>query len=305
MDKNQIPNIQNVNIERFDSLNTENMVEQIIKMGFKKYDEKTYYENLGIVNDRRYVLIFNPEMFVGEKKSREKLMVRAKAHLEEENKALSKAKKSRNESTTRNKINKILKKMKSNKFVDFDLKPLMIKTDGKTVNSFYVIPKENDENREAIKKARRTDGLWLIVTNNTSEKEGGKRLKEAELIFAYRDKDQIEKAFKDVKSFINIQPFNVWEPKHVRAHYTVCVLSHLMNITITNRLREGNIDIKSPKKLYEILQDGIIGKMSIKSTDDESLKLMQLQSQQKNILELFQGECIVKKNYMNYIGINC
>lgn len=305
LDKNQIPNIKNVNIERFESLNTENMVEQIIKIGFEKYDEKTYYENMGIVNGRRYVLIFNPEMFVDEKKSREKLMLRVKSHLEEENKALSKAKKSRNESTTRNKINKILKKMKSNKFVDFDLKPLMIKTDGKTVNSFSIIQKENDENREAIKKAKRTDGLWLIVTNNTSEKEGEKRLKEEELIFAYRDKDQIEKAFKDVKSFINIQPFNVWEPKHVRAHYTICVLSHLMNITITNRLREGNIEIKSPQKVYEILRDGIIGKMSIKSTDDKSLKLIQLQSQHKKILELFQSECVVQKNYLNTIGINC
>lgn len=83
------------------------------------------------------------------------------------------------------------------------------------------------------------------------------------------------------------------------------MLSHLMNITITNCLREGNIEIKSPQKVYEILRDGIIGKMSIKSTDDKSLKLIQLQSQHKKILELFQSECVVQKNYLNTIGINC
>ncbi|MCJ7651215.1 MAG: IS1634 family transposase [Candidatus Lokiarchaeota archaeon] len=305
LDKNQIPNIKNVNIERFESLNSENMIEKITKIGFKKYDDKTYYESLGIVEGRRYVLIFNPEMFVDEKDSREKLIVRAKVYLEEENKNLFMAEKSRNESNTRNKINRVLKKMKSKKYLDFDLEPLMIKTEGKSVNSFRIIPKETDENREAMKKARKTDGLWLIVTNNTGEKEYEKKLAEEDLIYAYRDKDQIEKAFKDVKSFINIQPFNVWKPKHVRAHYTICVLSHLMNITIANRLRGANINIKSPQKVYDILRDGIISKMSIKSTDNESLKLIQLQTPQKKILELFKSECIVQKNYLKTIGVNC
>lgn len=305
MDKNQIPNINNVKIERFESLNSENMNEQITKMSFKKYDDKTYYKNLGTIEGRRYVLIFNPEMFEDEKDSREKLIARAKAYLEKENKDLFKAEKSRNESTTRNKINRVLKNMKSKKFVDFDLEPLIIKTKDKKVNSFRIIPKETDENREAMKKARRTDGLWMIITNNTGEKEYDKKLTEEDLISAYRDKDKIEKAFKDVKSFINIQPFNVWEAKHVRAHYTICVLSYLMNITIANRLRDANIDIKSPQKVYDILRNGIIGKMSIKSTDKESFKLYQLQSQQKKILKLFESECIVQESYLKTIGVNC
>jgi transposase len=305
LDKNQIPNINNVKIERFESLNSENMNEQITKMSFKKYDDKTYYKNLGTVEGRRYVLIFNPEMFEDEKDSREKLIARAKAYLEKENKDLFKAEKSRNESTTRNKINRVLKNMKSKKFVDFDLEPLIIKTKDKKVNSFRIIPKETDENREAMKKARRTDGLWMIITNNTGEKEYDKKLTEEDLISAYRDKDKIEKAFKDVKSFINIQPFNVWEAKHVRAHYTICVLSYLMNITIANRLRDANIDIKSPQKVYDILRNGIIGKMSIKSTDKEFFKLYQLQSQQKKILKLFESECIVQESYLKTIGVNC
>jgi transposase len=304
MDKNQIPNLKNVNIERFEILNTENMIEQIKKMMFVKYDDQTYYKNLEIVDGRRYVLIFNPVMFVDENNSREKLIIRAKAYLEEESKALYNAEKSRNESTTRNRIDKELKTMKAEKFIDYDLESLVIKKQGKEINSFRIIPKETDATKEAIKKAKRTDGLWVIVTNNTGKEEGGKKLTEEDLISAYRDKNQIEQAFRDVKSFIKIQPFNVWEPKHVRAHYTICMLSYLLNITVTNRLREANIDIKSSQKIYEILRDGIIGKMSLKSTGEESLNLMQLQSQQKMILELFQCEGIVERNYLKSIGIN-
>jgi transposase len=304
MDKNQIPGIKNVNIERFEILNSENMIKKIEKMKFVKYDDQTYYQNLEIVDGRHYVLIFNPDMYVDENNSREKLILRAKAYLEEESQALSNAEKSRNRSTTRNRIDKELKTMKADKFIEYDLESLVIKKEGKEVNSFRIIPKETDATKEAIKLAKRTDGLWVIVTNNTGKEKEGKKLTEEDLISAYRDKNQIEQAFKDVKSFIKIQPFNVWEPKHVRAHYTICVLSYLLNITVTNRLREANIDIRSSQKTYEILRDGIIGKMSFKSTGEESLNLMQLQSQQKMILELFQCEGIVEKNYLKSIGVN-
>lgn len=304
MDKNQIPNLKNVRIERFEILISENMIEQIKKLKFVKYDDQAYYENLGIVNDRRYMLIFNPDMFVDENNSREKLIIRAKAYLEEESKALSNAEKSRNESTTKNRIDKELKTMKADKFIEYDLESLVINKEGKEVNSFRIIPKETEATKEAIKQAKRTDGLWIIVTNNTGKEEEGIKLTEEDLISAYRDKNQIEQAFRDVKSFIKIQPFNVWEPKHVRAHYTICVLSYLLNITVTNHLREANIDIRSSQKTYDILRDGIIGKMSLKSTGEESLNLMQLQSQQKKILELFQCEDIVEKNYLKSIGIS-
>jgi len=304
MDKNQIPKLKNVRIERFEVLNSENLMEQIEKMTFVKYDDQTYYENLGIVNCRRYILIFNPDMYVDENNSREKLIIRAKAYLEEECKALSNAEKSRNESTTKNRIDKELKTMKADKFIEYDLESLVINKDVKEVNSFRIIQKETAATKEAIKQAKRTDGLWVIVTNNTGIEKEGKKLTEEDLISAYRDKNQIEQAFKDVKSFIKIQPFNVWEPRHVRAHYTICVLSYLLNITVTNRLREANIDLKSSQKIYEILRDGIIGKMSVKSTGEESLNLMQLQSQQKMILELFQCEGIVDKNYLKSIGVS-
>jgi hypothetical protein len=50
-------------------------------MMFVKYDDQTYYQNLEIVDGRRYVLIFNPDMYVDENNSREKLIIRAKAYL--------------------------------------------------------------------------------------------------------------------------------------------------------------------------------------------------------------------------------
>jgi transposase len=303
LDKNQIPNMQNVNIERFESVNEENMAEQILKIGFKKYDDSTYYETVGTVDGRRYVMIFNPEMFKDQRKSRKELIQRAKDYLDKENGALSRAEKSRNRDKTRGRIDKQLGTMKAKNFVDYDLEPLVIKAEGKEINSFHIVPKETDTNREAIKKTERTDGLWTIVTNTSDNRDDKNRFAEEDLIRAYRDKNQIEQAFKDVKSFVKIQPFNVWTSKHVRAHYTICILSYLMDIAIANRLKEVDIGVKSTQKVYDILKDGIIGNITIASTGDEFLKLMSPRSQQKEILELFQSENIVRKGYLKSIGI--
>jgi transposase len=303
LDKNQIPNMQNADIKRFESINEENMTEQILKIGFSKYDDATYYKTVGTVDGRRYVIVFNPGMLKDQRKSRKELIQRAKDYMDGENKALSGAKKSRNRGKTRDRIDKQLKSMKAMNFMDYDLEHLVIKAEGKEINSFHIVPKETDENRKAIKKAERTDGLWMIVTN-TPGKEGDKnRFAEDDLIRAHRDKNQIEQAFKDVKSFIKIQPFNVWTPKHVRAHYTICVLSYLLDITIANRLKEADIGVRSPQKVYEVLKDGIIGKITMKSTGDEFLKLRSPQSQQKAILELFQSENVVGRGYLKSMGI--
>ncbi|MCD4815585.1 MAG: IS1634 family transposase [Methanosarcinales archaeon] len=303
LDKNQIPGTQKVNIERFESINEENMTEQIIKMGFRKYDDTTYYENLGTVDGRRYALIFNPEMLTDQRKSRKELIQRAKDYLNKENEALSRAKKSRNRDKTKNRIDKQLKAMKAMNFVDYDLEPQIIKADGREINSFHIVPKETDGNREAIKKAERIDGLWTIVTNTPSKGDDENGFTEDDLIRAYRDKNQIELAFKDVKSFIKIQPFNVWTLKHVRAHYTICILSYLLDITIANRLKEVDIGVRSTQKVYEVLKEGIIGKITVESTGDEFLKLMSPQSQQKAILELFQSENVVRRGYLKSMGI--
>ena len=43
----------------------------------------------------------------------------------------------------------------------------------------------------------------------------------------------IESAFRDLKSFLDIRPVYVWTEAHVKAHYSVCVLAHLLNRTLT------------------------------------------------------------------------
>nr|QNO45946.1 hypothetical protein DMJHIOCL_00025 [Methanosarcinales archaeon ANME-2c ERB4] len=98
---------------------------------------------------------------------------------------------------TRGRIDKQLKTMKAKNFVDYDLEPRVIKAEGKEINSFHIVPKETDDNREAIKKTERTDGLWTIVTNTSGNRDDKNRFAEDDPIRAYRDKNQIKQALSE------------------------------------------------------------------------------------------------------------
>ena len=115
------------------------------------------------------------------------------------------------------------------------------------------------------------DGIWMLVTNITETMESEEyRLKPEELISAYRDKNRIEEAFRDVKSFIKFQPTFVYTDDHVRAHYTICILSYLMDM---------------------------------KGTDCSGLKLMPLTDEQKSVLKLFDCDYLVRRNFLKSIGV--
>jgi transposase len=124
-----------------------------------------------------------------------------------------------------------------------------------------------------------------------------------ELAYAYRDKNKIEEAFREVKSFIKFQPTFVYTDDHVRAHYTICILSYLLDLTITNRLRQKPIEgIGSVEKVLRILRGCEVGKLSVKGSDCTGLKLMPLTDEQKNVLKLFDCNYIVRGEFLKSIG---
>jgi len=190
---------------------------------------------------RRHILIFNSDLLKDQRKTREKLIDIATKELEEERKLLLNAKKSRNLKPTEHRISEILRKRGVQSFIDPKFERINLPGEsGSPIKSFNLI---YERNNEAIKKAMLADGIWMLVTNITDTlKSQEDRLKPEELIKAYRDKNRIEEAFRDVKSFIKFQPTFVYTDDHVRAHYTICILSYLLDVTVTNRLRQEPIE---------------------------------------------------------------
>ena len=81
----------------------------------------------------------------------------------------------------------------------------------------------------------------------------------------------------------------MWLEKHIKAHYTICVLSYLINRTISNLLKENNDgiseDIKTHRSVYRELKDCSIDEIYIKNLEQSNYCLTMLTPKQKSILK--------------------
>jgi transposase len=263
LDKPQIAGVEQVNLERLKNFTDETTEKEILSKGLTKYDEVTFYEDMGIDStNRRHILIFNSDLLKVQRKTREKLIDIAIEKLEEEKELLLNAKKSRNLKPTEHKISEILRKRRVQSCIDTKLESINISGEnGSAVSSFNLTYEQNVKNR-------------------------------------------IEEAFRDVKSFLKFQPTFVYTDDHVRAHYTICILSYLLDVTVTNRLRQKPIEgVGSVDKVHRILGRCEAGKLGVKGYDCSGLKLMPITDEQKSVLTLFDCNYIVKKEFLKSIGV--
>jgi len=304
LNKNQIADVNGANLKRFETFTEETTEDEILLKGLVKYDDSTYYEDIGVDNNnRRHVLVFNMDLFKSQRKIREELIEKAINGLENEGEALLNAKRSRERKPTEKRIDKNLEKLKMQGYLDYRLERVDIT--GKNDTKIRTFDLSYWRKNQEIEKAHLKDGVWMIVTNISATVEPEEfRLGPEEFIKSYRDKNRVEEAFKEVKSFLKFKPTFVYTKEHVRAHYTICILSYLLDMTVTNKLREQPIEgIGSVRKVHKTLKRSEIGKISVNGTKYSGNKLIPTTEEQKSILELFNCGYLVEGSYLRSIGI--
>lgn len=255
LDRDQIPNVPDVDLQLFKDLTSDNAVELLPQLpGFTKFDSSLYYRDLGVEGKKRYLVGINPERLIQDRKIRQEKMACFQRFLTQTNRSLKKAKRDRKANPTRNKFFNELKRLKIKKYYDDpQLKEIYVNVilkDGtrKQVKSFQVTVKKR---KQRIAKEKLTDGLCMFVTNHIEKEQGRYLLPEKQIIIAYREKTQVEDAFKNIKSFVKIRPFFVNTDEHVKAVYTICVLSYFINRYLSEKRKESEgKDYLNSKKLY-------------------------------------------------------
>jgi len=255
LDRDQIPNAPPIDLKLFKDLDTDTALKAIPCLpGFTKFDSSLYYRDLGIEGKRRYILGINPERFIQDRKTRKEKIDCFRCFIAQTNKSLKKAKRSRKADPTRNHVLKELERLKIKKYyqnpqLEEIYVNVTLKTGkGKKVRSFQVTIKEN---KQKIAKEKFTDGLCVFVTNHLEKHHGHYLLPAKRIIEAYREKSQIEDAFKHIKSFVKIRPFFVNKDEHVKAVYTICVLSYFINRYLSEKRKESEgRDYLNSKQLY-------------------------------------------------------
>ena len=255
LDTDQIPNVPVIDLQVFKDLDSDTALELIPQLpGFKKFDSSLYYRDLGVEGKRRYVVGINPERFIQDRETRKENMVCFQRFIAQTNRSLKKAKRERKANPTRNTIFNELKRLKIKKYYeDPDLKEIYVNVTlkggkRKQVRSFHVTVKEK---KQKIEKEKLTDGLFVFVSNHVEKKHGQYLLPTKRIIEAYREKNKIEDAFKNIKSFVKIRPFFVNTDEHVRAVYTICVLSYFINRYLSEKRKASEEkDYLNSKQLY-------------------------------------------------------
>ena len=290
MDRNQIEGIcgTSTNFSQFATFTPEDIDSKIQELDyFTKINNNTFYSEIKVKNKRRYILCFNPQLFRDQRNAREKnIGILKNEIIIELNEELRQAKKSRQFDTTEKKFKKFIAKLKLSSFLSIELKDIKVINNGNEVSSFQGELKMNNIAKlETIK----LDGFWMLVTNLSEKDNENKFLVSSEkALNPYREKVIIENAFRDIKSFLEIAPVYVWLEKHVKSHYTICVLAYLINRTMSNLLKENtgelSKDIKTHKSVYEELENASINEIYIKNLEQSSYCLTELTKKQKEIL---------------------
>ncbi len=312
-------------IEKVKSLDIEKQKDEIKKHltdggGFKYVQDNLFYREFKLTDNekkeieattkkltldkRRYFLAFNPELAYLTDKHRKERVNEFAEWVNGYNKELSQALNSRRKETVEKSIKQ---EMKKRKIAGVDIKYTLRE---------YEVENENDEGKikravtyeiqlgniteDSFKEARRYDGLWVLITNISKEDDNEffSRTKFDSYFEIYRLKNNIEESFKILSNFVGIEPFYVYRTEHIKAHFTICVLSYLIDITILNKIRESdeidNMDLHSIfYALRKCKQDNI-------QLDERTVvsRITQLTEKQKQILNVLDCTYLVSPEYL-------
>jgi transposase len=292
MDKNQIEKITCIDFNQFFGLDFKHIAnyEQHLA-GFTKLNDMTYYRDAIVQGQRRYILCFNPVLFTDQRHAREQQIADFMAFVESLNAEYKEAKNTRQSDVMLKKCNEQLASKKLGSFVQVNIKcSLTMRKDAKDVSySVSICHAEVTINETEKQKASRLDGFWLLVTNHSEKEQEQFTMAAPDAIDPYREKVVIESAFRDIKSFVEIAPVYVWTADHVKAHFTICVLSYLINRTITLKLHqnlgEKTKDIVAHEKFYQALADCRIDQIQIKNKNMMFYQMTQQNLQQAELLD--------------------
>jgi transposase len=85
-------------------------------------------------------------------------------------------------------------------------------------------------NYEKLEKEKIYDGKWVLLTNT--------ELDYTEIAKYYKSLWQIESAFRELKSSLDVKPMYHWVDRRIRGHIFICFLALVMELCFRNKLGE-------------------------------------------------------------------
>lgn len=262
---------------------------------------------------RRYFLAFNPQLAYLTQKHRKERVDEFRDWISDYNEELAKVLIDKRTDVV---LKAIAENMKKNRIANVDIQYELIPYEVENKNEKGVLKKSTtfkvvikDIPDSAYAKAQEYDGIWVLVTNIKKDDDADffSQTNFNSYFDIYRLKNNIEESFKILSQFVGVEPFYLYKTKHIKAHFTICVLSYLLDMTIINKIRAiDSFDNMSLERLFYILRK--CKRDTIKISKGSSIsKISQVTDKQKEILDILGCKHLITKNYLskkNIVTIN-
>jgi transposase len=115
LDRNQIAGC-GIDLHPFKKISSDDLYPK--PEGFKKYDDQLYFYDHGVIDDKRFIVGFNPVLFVEDRKNRKEKIDFFEVYLKNENKSLKNAQRDRKRQATEGRVLNELKRLKIKKYYE-------------------------------------------------------------------------------------------------------------------------------------------------------------------------------------------
>lgn len=133
------------------------------------------------------------------------------------------------------------------------------------------------EKKDKVEEAKELDGKFAIMSTELD-------INCKEIVDAYFEKNDVERAFRFMKQVTKLQPTRCWLENRVRVHVFICYLAYLLSRVLEYKLRKSGMRITSEKALEELgkIKKGLLFD---ETTNNKIHKVATLSDIQKKILE--------------------
>lgn len=135
---------------------------------------------------------------------------------------------------------------------------------------------EWEEKVDKVKEAWGLDGKYALMSTDLKRDCN-------EIIDAYFEKDDVEKAFRYMKQVAKLHPTRCRLENHVRMHVFICYLAYLLSKVLEYKLRSNGMKITAEMALDELgkIKQGVL---IDPTTENSSIKVARLSDSQKEII---------------------
>lgn len=132
------------------------------------------------------------------------------------------------------------------------------------------------EHKDKVEGAKKLDGKYALMSTELD-------VECREIIDAYFEKDDVEKAFRYMKQVTKLHPTRCWLENHVRMHVFICYLAYLLSKVLEYKLRSSGLNITAEMALYELgkIKQGVL---IDPITEHSVIKVARCSEKQKDII---------------------